>query len=67
MPYKPLQEMTPEDYLSAYQGKVASQVDLVRQGTSKIATRGSFTLISGVLGREPIPSGTGACTAGWSR
>lgn len=63
VPYKVLTDMTPEDYLSAYRGKVASQVELVRQGTSRIAPRGSFTLITGVLGREPIVTGSAAALA----
>lgn len=63
VPYKPLTEMTPEDYLSAYHGKVSSQVELVRQGTSRIAARGSFTLITGVLSREPIVTGSAAALA----
>jgi NAD(P)-dependent dehydrogenase (short-subunit alcohol dehydrogenase family) len=62
-PYKRITDMAPEDYLSAYHGKVASQVELVRQGTSQIAERGSFTLISGVLAREPIVTGSAAALA----
>ena len=63
MPYKRLTDMTPGDYLSAYHGKVASQVELVRQGTSRVAARGSFTLITGVLSREPIVTGSAAALA----
>jgi NAD(P)-dependent dehydrogenase (short-subunit alcohol dehydrogenase family) len=63
VPYKPIMDMTPEDYLSAYRGKVASQVELVRQGTARIAARGSFTLITGVLGREPVVTGSAAALA----
>jgi NAD(P)-dependent dehydrogenase (short-subunit alcohol dehydrogenase family) len=63
VPYKTITEMTPEDYLSAYRGKVASQVELVRQGTSRIAPRGSFTLITGVLGREPVVTASAAALA----
>src|SRR5512139_166981 len=33
VPWKPITEMTPEDYLAAFRGKVLSQIDLVRQGT----------------------------------
>lgn len=62
-PYKKVTDMTPEDYLAAYRGKVASQVELVRQGTSRIAPRGSFTLITGVLGREPVVTGSAAALA----
>ncbi|MGO4748264.1 short chain dehydrogenase [Streptomyces sp. 2MCAF27] len=63
VPYKPVTEMTPEDYLSAFRGKVLSQIDLVRQGVPRIAERGSFTLITGVLAREPIRTGSAASMA----
>ena len=63
VPYKRITDMTPDDYLSAYHGKVASQIELVRQGTSRIAARGSFTLITGVLSREPIITGSAAAMA----
>jgi NAD(P)-dependent dehydrogenase (short-subunit alcohol dehydrogenase family) len=63
VPYKRIADMTPEDYLGAYHGKVACQVELVRQGTSRITARGSFTLITGVLGREPIITGSAAALA----
>jgi nucleoside-diphosphate-sugar epimerase len=33
VPYKRVVDMTPEDYLSAFRGKVAAQIELVRQGT----------------------------------
>jgi len=58
VPYKRIVDMAPEDYLSAYRGKVAAQIELVRQGTRHVAERGSFTLIAGVLNR--IPSSPGA-------
>lgn len=61
--YKRIVDMTPEDYLSAYHGKVAAQIDLVRQGTTRIAERGSFTLIAGVLSQEPIITGSAAAMA----
>jgi NAD(P)-dependent dehydrogenase (short-subunit alcohol dehydrogenase family) len=63
VPYKTITDMTPEDYLAAYRGKVASQIELVRQGTSRIAARGSFTLITGVLGREPVVTASAAALA----
>jgi NAD(P)-dependent dehydrogenase (short-subunit alcohol dehydrogenase family) len=63
VPYKPVAELTPEDYLDAFRGKVLSQIDLVRQGIPRIAERGSFTLITGVLAREPIPTGSAASMA----
>jgi NAD(P)-dependent dehydrogenase (short-subunit alcohol dehydrogenase family) len=63
VPWKPLTEMTPEDYQAAFRGKVLSQVDLVRQGVARVAERGSFTLITGVLAHEPIPTGSAASMA----
>ncbi|MEU8826888.1 short chain dehydrogenase [Streptomyces sp. NPDC048636] len=63
VPYKPVTELAPEDYLSAFRGKVLSQLELVRQGVPRIAGRGSFTLITGVLAREPIPTGAAASMA----
>jgi len=63
VPYKPVAELTPEDYLAAFRGKVLSQIDLVRQGIPRIAERGSFTLVTGALAREPIPTGSAASMA----
>lgn len=63
LPYKPVTEMTSEDYLDAFRSKVLSQIDLVRQGVHRVAERGSFTLITGVLAREPIPTGSAASMA----
>ncbi len=63
VPYKRIADMAPEDYLRAYRGKVATQVELVRQGTRHVAERGSFTLIAGVLNRDPIVTGSAAAMA----
>jgi len=63
VPYKLVSELTAEDYLAAFRGKVLCQIDLVRQGVSRIAERGSFTLITGVLAREPVPTGSAASMA----
>jgi NAD(P)-dependent dehydrogenase (short-subunit alcohol dehydrogenase family) len=60
VPYNRVVDMSPEDYLGAYRGKVAAQIELVRQGTRHVAERGSFTLIAGVLGQEPIVTGSAA-------
>ncbi|MEV5593145.1 SDR family oxidoreductase [Streptomyces sp. NPDC052496] len=35
----------------------------MRQGTARIAARGSSTLITGVLSRDPIPTGSAAARA----
>ncbi len=63
VPYKRVVEMTPEDYLAGFRGKVLSQIDVVRQGAARIAERGSFTLISGVLGRDPVVTASAAAMA----
>ncbi|WP_370185209.1 short chain dehydrogenase [Rhodococcus wratislaviensis] len=63
VPYKTIQEMTADDYTAAYTGKVRSQIELVRQGIDRIAPTGSFTLITGILARTPIPTGTAASLA----
>ncbi|WP_436534207.1 short chain dehydrogenase [Actinoplanes sp. HUAS TT8] len=63
VPYKLVTEMTSEDYLAGFRGKVLSQIELVRQGIPYVAERGSFTLITGVLGREPILTGSAASMA----
>ena len=63
VPYRPVTEMTPEDYESAFRGKVRSQIELVRQGVGRVAERGSFTLITGVLSRDPIPTSSAASMA----
>ncbi|MGP3987708.1 short chain dehydrogenase [Streptomyces sp. 3N207] len=63
VPYKPVAQMSAADYTAAFHGKVLSQLELVRQGIPRIAERGSFTLITGVLTREPIPAGSAASMA----
>ncbi|RKT55419.1 short chain dehydrogenase [Saccharothrix australiensis] len=63
VPFKPLSALTADDFHAGLRGKVLSQVELVRQGVSRIAERGSFTLVTGVLAREPIVAGSVASLA----
>ncbi|MEJ2854300.1 MULTISPECIES: short chain dehydrogenase [unclassified Saccharothrix] len=63
VPFKPLPDLTADDFRAGFAGKVLSQVELVRQGLAHVAERGSFTLITGVLAREPIVSGSVASLA----
>jgi NAD(P)-dependent dehydrogenase (short-subunit alcohol dehydrogenase family) len=63
VPYKPLAELTVADYQAGITGKVLSQVALVREGLSHVSPQGSFTLITGVLAREPIVTGAAASLA----
>lgn len=52
---RPLAEMTDDDFAYSIANKLMGQVNLVRYGIDSVADGGSFTLTSGVLGREPIP------------
>lgn len=63
VPYESLADITSQAYQAAFAGKVLSQIELVRQGVPRVAERGSFTLITGVTAREPIPTGTAASMA----
>lgn len=49
--------------VSGLTNKFLGQVELVRQGTRVVRPRGSFTLITGILGREPIAGGSAAAAA----
>ena len=62
-PYKPLHQLTHDDYLTGFHNKALGQIDLVRLGLSSIAPRGSFTLTTGVLAREPIVTSAAASAA----
>jgi NAD(P)-dependent dehydrogenase (short-subunit alcohol dehydrogenase family) len=57
VPYKPLTELEPEDFQAGIADKLLGQVELVRQGAGHVADDGSFTLITGVLARQPIRTG----------
>lgn len=57
--FKPLPELTDEDFQFSLSHKLMGQVNLVRGGLAHVRDGGSFTLTSGVLSREPMP-GTSA-------
>lgn len=61
--FKPLGDMTRDDFESSINDKVMGQVELVTQGLSRVSDGGSFTLTSGILAREPIMTGTAAALA----
>ncbi|MGW4209135.1 short chain dehydrogenase [Lentzea sp. NPDC004789] len=63
VPFKPLTELTVQDYQAAVTGKALSQVTLVKEGLTHVAPHGSFTLITGVLAREAIVTGAAASLA----
>jgi len=61
VPWLPFGELSHQDVLDGVVGKVISQVELVRRGTAHVT--GSFTLITGVLARDPVRTGTVASLA----
>ena len=58
VPYRPLAELTADDLQSGVADKLLGQVELVRQGLTHVAEDGSFALVTGILARQPIPTGT---------
>ncbi|MFG2002594.1 short chain dehydrogenase [Spirillospora sp. NPDC048911] len=63
VPWKPLTELGPDDVLAGLRGKAFSQVELVRQGAASAAEDASFTLVTGVLSRDPVLTGSMASLA----
>jgi NADP-dependent 3-hydroxy acid dehydrogenase YdfG len=63
VPYKPLEELQREDFLAGLCNKALGQVEIVRQGIRYVTDGGSFTLTTGVVGREPIRTGAAAALA----
>ena len=62
-PFKPLADLTRDDYAAGYAGKVQTQLDVVRIGTSHLVDGGSLTVTTGVLAREPIRTGAASSMA----
>lgn len=63
VPFRPLAELGPDDYLAAFTGKVLSQIEVVRHGIPHVNDGGSITLTTGILAREPIHTGAAAAMA----
>lgn len=61
--YGPLGEMTEDQFMLGLTGKVMGQVNVVLRGLAHVNDGGSFTLTTGVVGREPIRLGANAATA----
>lgn len=56
--YKPIAEISYDDYADSFAEKALGQIELVRRGLSVVRPRGVFTLISGALVRNPIVTGS---------
>lgn len=63
VPFKPLAELTAEDYTAGFTAKTLGQIAVVRQALERVSDRGSITLTTGVLAREPIATGAAAAMA----
>ena len=60
--FAPLAAITRDQWLSSFGSKLLGQINLVQQALPYINERGSFTLVSGILGEEQIFAGTVAST-----
>jgi NAD(P)-dependent dehydrogenase (short-subunit alcohol dehydrogenase family) len=58
--FGPLAEITEEKMAVGIKDKLMGQVNLVLEGTKYLNDGGSFTLVSGILGDEPIKAGANA-------
>jgi NAD(P)-dependent dehydrogenase (short-subunit alcohol dehydrogenase family) len=56
--WKPLDQLTDEDFAISLGYKLMGQVNVVRYGFEHVNDGGSFTTTSGVLSKEPVPSGS---------
>ena len=63
VPFKPVTELSYQDYEEGFRDKGLGQVELVRAGVDFVQDGGSFTLMTGILARDPIPSGSVAALA----
>jgi NAD(P)-dependent dehydrogenase (short-subunit alcohol dehydrogenase family) len=60
--YGPLASMNESQFMMGLKDKLMGQVNLVLLGTPHVNDRGSFTLTSGVLDRDPVVKGANGAT-----
>ncbi len=60
--FKPLTEQTDEDAALGLTYKLTGQLNVVRLGHDFVRDNGSFTLTSGITGRQPIPGSSAYST-----
>jgi NAD(P)-dependent dehydrogenase (short-subunit alcohol dehydrogenase family) len=61
--FKPFDELTMEDFATGLSKKCFSQLNLARAAIPLLTENGSITLTSGIIGDEPILSGSCAAAA----
>ena len=62
-PFKPFEELTMEDFAIGISNKCLSQLNLAKAAIPYLTENGSITLTSGIIGDEPILSGSAAAAA----
>jgi hypothetical protein len=67
--YAPLDQLSSGDFLESFTQKGLAQINLVRPGLDQVASRGSFTLTSGIPSLDPVISSAAAATVNdaWRR
>jgi NAD(P)-dependent dehydrogenase (short-subunit alcohol dehydrogenase family) len=70
--FKPLAQLSDDDFAFSLANKLMGQVNLVRYGVDNVTDGGSFTLTSGTLSRTPMPGSAaislvGAALEGFTR
>jgi NAD(P)-dependent dehydrogenase (short-subunit alcohol dehydrogenase family) len=61
-PYGALTDLTSDQWLAGVRDKLLGQVELVRLGMEHVTDGGSFTLVSGILSEQPVPTSPNAST-----
>lgn len=54
-PFGPWDELGRDEWRAGLDNKLLGQIELVRQGSAVVRPGGSFTLITGITAREPVP------------
>jgi NAD(P)-dependent dehydrogenase (short-subunit alcohol dehydrogenase family) len=55
--WKPLDQLTDDDFARSLGYKLMGQVNVIRYGFAHVSDGGSITTTSGILARSPVPSG----------
>jgi NAD(P)-dependent dehydrogenase (short-subunit alcohol dehydrogenase family) len=55
--WKPLPELTDDDFEASLHDKLMGQVNVIRYGWDSVGDGGSFTVTSGILSRQPMVGG----------
>jgi len=62
-PFRPLPELTADDFTAGWHGKALAQINIVQSGLGYMNDGGSFTLTTGILATTPVPGSAAAAAA----